>query len=206
MCYNSIMNENSSPSKFDPLANTPVSLDTSAAWQRERAANKQASPPPGTIQESGCPPRQRGGQPGNQNARKHGFYAEHMNARERRLFESASELGGTSQETILLRCKLAEMLRAAKPDVALIARLINLINRLEKDRKITDNNAGQGRAEKASKILKWMAWCPRGTEGRHCGRYEEGLRLQQQGVDIGALTGTPGDPWSPEYVNGNDST
>ncbi|KTB48895.1 hypothetical protein DEALK_17420 [Dehalogenimonas alkenigignens] len=98
------------------------------------------------------------------------------------------------------------MLRAAKPDVALIARLINLINRLEKDRKITDNNSGEGKAEKVSKILRWMAWCPRGIAGRHCGRFEEGLRLQQQGVDIGALTGTPGDPWSPEYDNGNDST
>lgn len=88
------MNENSSTSNLDPLANTPVSPDTLAAWQRDRAAKQPASPSPGAEQESGCPPRQRGGQPGNQNARKHGFYAEHMNARERRLFASASELGG----------------------------------------------------------------------------------------------------------------
>lgn len=200
------MNENSNTPRLDPFANTPISPNTLAAWQRDHAATQSTSPSSEAGQEPGYPTRQRGGQPGNQNARKHGFYAEHMTPRERRLFESASSLGGTAQETVLLRCKLAEMLRAKNPDVALIARLINLINRLEKDRDITDRNSGKGKAEKASKVLRWMAWCPRGIEGRHCGRYEEGLRLQQQGVDIGALTGTPEDPWSIENDNGSDST
>lgn len=55
--------------------------------------------------------RKRGGQPGNQNARKHGFYSAYMSLPEIGEFWQALNLGGDERELIAFRIKLSSALR-----------------------------------------------------------------------------------------------
>jgi len=55
--------------------------------------------------------RKQGGQPGNQNARKHGFYSKVLDAEERRDYEEAKNCVGLEDEIALLRAKIASVLR-----------------------------------------------------------------------------------------------
>ncbi len=50
--------------------------------------------------------RQRGGQPGNRNARKHGFYSSALTPEEQRLFAETVDLKGLLSEISLLRVKV----------------------------------------------------------------------------------------------------
>jgi hypothetical protein len=50
--------------------------------------------------------RQRGGQPGNRNARKHGYYSRVVISAELAGFSLASRLTGLEAEIALLRCRL----------------------------------------------------------------------------------------------------
>ena len=52
------------------------------------------------------PKRKRGGQQGNQNARKHGFYSVNLNPREICEFWNIVNLGGIEPELVILRMKL----------------------------------------------------------------------------------------------------
>ena len=54
--------------------------------------------------------RKRGGQIGNQNARKHGFYSVHPSPQEICEFWNAVNLGGTAPELVILRLKLGSVL------------------------------------------------------------------------------------------------
>lgn len=57
--------------------------------------------------------RKRGGQPGNQNARKHGFYSSRMNRKETRDLNLALNRGDVEKEIAALRVKLAAALHIA---------------------------------------------------------------------------------------------
>ena len=84
----------------------------------------------------GLSARREGGQPGNQNARKHGFYSRYLTPRQRQNYDEACEVKGTCSELGLLRCKLAGMLEQEPVNIALVNRLIITINRLESDRPV----------------------------------------------------------------------
>ncbi len=60
-----------------------------------------------------CKKRKRGGQPGNQNARKHGFYSASLDPREICRFWNTVNLGGTAPELAALRIKLDSVIRSA---------------------------------------------------------------------------------------------
>jgi len=55
--------------------------------------------------------RKRGGQKGNQNARKHGFYSAGLNPAETCLFWNIANLGANVPELITLRIKLSSVLQ-----------------------------------------------------------------------------------------------
>ena len=61
--------------------------------------------------------RRSGAQPGNNNARKHGFYSSYLPPAERRKLREASGLQGLQHEMELLRVKLGAM--ASNPDVTI---------------------------------------------------------------------------------------
>lgn len=59
--------------------------------------------------------RRRGGQPGNQNARKHGFYSAALLPHEREVYREAAGLRGLNPEIAMLRTKLMGLI--STPDV-----------------------------------------------------------------------------------------
>ncbi len=63
--------------------------------------------------------RRRGGQPGNQNARKHGIYAKSLTPEERALLQEARETFGLSEEVAVVRVLIATFLAdpGTKPDL-----------------------------------------------------------------------------------------
>ena len=76
------------------------------------------------------PNRKRGGQPGNQNARKHGFYSKHFTPEQIEQLEDADDLKDLGPEIALLRVKLNTLLD--DPDVSpdLLLRAVNSVARL----------------------------------------------------------------------------
>ncbi len=78
------------------------------------------------------------------------------------------------------------MLEAEEPDLALIAKVISLINRLEKDRKATSANVDRSMSPLSRQIATFGARCPKFGK---CDRFEEGMRLYRQGVNLEELTG-----------------
>ena len=79
------------------------------------------------LQEGGQAQKKTGGQPGNQNARKHGLYARHMNKKERQLFEEAKGMFGNKIEKALLRIKLDAYAAAHPDDIVTIARIVKAL-------------------------------------------------------------------------------
>jgi hypothetical protein len=64
--------------------------------------------------------RHRGGQPGNQNARKHGFYASSFGGQDKALLEEAANTGGMDNEIALVRARLKAALVDSPGDLRLI--------------------------------------------------------------------------------------
>lgn len=79
------------------------------------------------------PPKRRpGGQPGNQNARRHGFYSEHLPPAARKTYEEALELGPANleHEVAICRQRLTDLINAAPQQIDLLTRLVNSLARL----------------------------------------------------------------------------
>ena len=76
------------------------------------------------------PERKRGGQPGNQNARKHGFYSKQFTPEQIEQLEAADDLRDLGPEIALMRVKLNALLD--DPDVSheLLIRAVNSLARL----------------------------------------------------------------------------
>ena len=72
-------------------------------------------------QEGGQDQKNSGGQPGNQNARKHGLYARHMNKKE------AKGTIGNKNEKALLRIKLAAYVAQHPDDLVTMARIVKAL-------------------------------------------------------------------------------
>ena len=83
------------------------------------------------------PHRSPGGQPGNQNARKHGFYSNVLTLEQQILLAPAKKLGGLDEELALARAKLNSIMVNAPRNynvlvdaIALVARLTGMKKRL----------------------------------------------------------------------------
>ena len=76
------------------------------------------------------PKRKRGGQPGNQNARKHGFYSKHFTAEQWKQFQDANDLSGLSPEIALIRVKLNTLLDDPGTSPELILKTVNALTKL----------------------------------------------------------------------------
>ena len=74
-----------------------------------------------------APVRKSGAQLGNQNARKHGLYARHMNKKERQLFEEAKDTVGNKNEKALLRIKLDAYVAQHPDDLVTMARIVKAL-------------------------------------------------------------------------------
>ena len=76
------------------------------------------------------PKRKSGGQPGNQNARKHGFYSKHFTPDQLKQLEDADDLRDLGPEIALLRVKLNALLDDPEVSTELLLRAVNSLARL----------------------------------------------------------------------------
>ena len=76
------------------------------------------------------PKRKRGGQPGNQNARKLGLYSKHFRPDRMKHLKGADAFKDMGPEIALLRVKLNSLLNAPEVSHQLILRTINALARL----------------------------------------------------------------------------
>jgi len=74
--------------------------------------------------------RNRGGQPGNQNAAKHGFYSKALPPELARCYIEALKAGSTSQEIALIRSKVLPAIINDPTSVHLLPHCARLIDRL----------------------------------------------------------------------------
>ena len=76
------------------------------------------------------PKRKRGGQPGNRNARKHGFYSKHFTLDQMKQLEEVDYHKGLDPEIALLRVKLNAMLDNPETSPELILKTVNALTKL----------------------------------------------------------------------------
>ena len=76
------------------------------------------------------PKQKSGGQPGNQNARKHGFYSKHFTPDQLKQLEDADDLRDLGPEIALLRVKLNALLDDPEVSTELLLRAVNSLARL----------------------------------------------------------------------------
>lgn len=74
--------------------------------------------------------RKKGGQPGNQNARTHGFYSKFLEPGEGRNVEKAAKLDGVDQEIALLRQKIKSLLAKDPHNDSAIMQAFSALNSL----------------------------------------------------------------------------
>jgi hypothetical protein len=75
-------------------------------------------------------PRKVGAQPGNHNARIHGFYAKELDETEKLEYEQAIEVDGLDSEIALLRVKIKSLVTRDPENLKLITQATNALARL----------------------------------------------------------------------------
>ena len=86
--------------------------------------------------------RKRGAQPGNQNARKHGFYSKALGEAQRHEFRQAADVEGLDEEITLLRVEIKSLMEQDPPnrrliaqDVKILAALVSARHKMRADNK-----------------------------------------------------------------------
>ena len=74
--------------------------------------------------------RKRGGQPGNQNARKHGLYSKHLPPEQMKQLEDIDEHTGLEPEIDLIRIRLNVMLDNPETSPELILKTVSALAKL----------------------------------------------------------------------------
>ncbi len=101
--------------------------------------------------------RRRGGQRGNQNARKHGFYSKVLDEAERLDFELATGVEGIDDEIALLRVKIKSMLENDPENIKLIMQATNTLAGLVKTRYNIAKEQKKGLKEAIGNVLRDVA-------------------------------------------------
>lgn len=85
----------------------------------------------GPEDESDSSPRKKsGGQPGNQNARKHGLYSKVLTPEQLEAFQDVCNQKYLQKEVALLRFMIEDLLAQPDPDVKLVLRTMGTLGRL----------------------------------------------------------------------------
>jgi len=101
--------------------------------------------------------RKRGAPKGNQNARKHGFYAKVLDEAEQLDFELASGVQGIDDEIALLRVKIKSILSHDPENIRLIMQATNALARLVKTRYNITKDQKKGLKEAIGNVLRDVA-------------------------------------------------
>lgn len=101
--------------------------------------------------------RKKGGQPANQNARKHGFYSKLLDEAEQLDFELAAGVEGIDDEIALLRVKIKSILENDPENIRLIMDATNTLARLIRTRYNITKDEKKGLKEAIGNVLKDIA-------------------------------------------------
>jgi len=101
--------------------------------------------------------RGRGAPKGNQNARKHGFYAKVLDEAEQLDLELASGVEGIDDEIALLRVKIKSILEKDPENIRLLAAATNALARLVKTRYNITKEQKKGLKEAIGNVLRDIA-------------------------------------------------
>ena len=101
--------------------------------------------------------RKRGGQPDNQNARKHGFYSRVLDEAEQLDFELATGVNGIDDEIALLRVKIKSILEKDPENIRLIMQATNTLAELVKTSYNMSKEQGKGLKEAIGNVLRDVA-------------------------------------------------
>jgi len=101
--------------------------------------------------------RGRGAPKGNQNARKHGFYAKVLDEAEQLDLELASGVEGIDDEIALLRVKIKSILEKDPENIRLLAAATNALARLVKTRYNITKEQKKGLKEAIGNVLRDVA-------------------------------------------------
>ncbi|OGO30062.1 MAG: hypothetical protein A2Z29_06530 [Chloroflexi bacterium RBG_16_56_11] len=99
----------------------------------------------------------KGGQRGNQNARKHGFYSKVLDEAGKLDFEVASDFDGIDDEITLLRVKIKSLLEKDPENIKLIAQATNALANLVMMRYKITAEQRKGLKEAISNVLRDVA-------------------------------------------------
>jgi len=101
--------------------------------------------------------RKRGAPKGNQNARKHGFYAKVLDEAEQLDFEQATGVEGIDDEIALLRVKIKSLLEHDPENIKLIMQATNALARLVRTRYNISKEDKKGLTESIANVLRDVA-------------------------------------------------
>ena len=101
--------------------------------------------------------RKKGGQPANQNARKHGFYSRVLDESERIELEEAGYVEGIDEEIALLRVKLRDLVENYPDNLELHLEAANTIARLVRTRYQISKEQKKSLKEAIANVLTEVA-------------------------------------------------
>jgi len=101
--------------------------------------------------------RKRGAPKGNQNARKHGFYAKVLDEAEQLDFELATGVEGIDGEIALLRVKIKSILKNDPENIKLITQTTDALARLVRTRYNISKEDKKGLKEAIGNVLRGVA-------------------------------------------------
>ena len=101
--------------------------------------------------------RKRGGQPGNQNARTHGFYSRVLDEDQARDLAEARGIEGISEEISLIRVKIKSLLRNDPENIKLIMAAFITLAKLLRSRYPPAAPDKKGLGEAIANVLKDVA-------------------------------------------------
>jgi len=99
----------------------------------------------------------RGPPPGNQNARKHGFYSPELDEAQKRDLVQAVEVEGIDEEIAILRVKLKAVLRKDPDNIRVIMLAIESLAKVLREKYKFSKNDKKGLGEVVGHILKDIA-------------------------------------------------
>ena len=99
--------------------------------------------------------RNPGGQPGNQNARTHGFYSKRLTLEQQEAFQSAKNLSSLDDEIAILRLKIDSILANDPQNYRVLMQALSLLARLLQAKILIDKN-NPHKESKAIEVLRQM--------------------------------------------------
>jgi len=99
--------------------------------------------------------RKKGGQPGNRNAIKHGFYSRMLNEADKKDFEKAAGIEGIDEEIALMRLEIKRAITGGDDtNLKIIIRATNALEKLIRTRYLVSATQRQGLKQAIGNVIR----------------------------------------------------